>query len=186
MMRALLAFSLVAVSNEVSAQTVPTQSRVEIIGEALPACQIRGGANTEGSNVSFQSAGPFAGDIRILQLVDPTTAVPLNANIQLQVPVVCNGPHRLILRSAMGGLVRDGVPANVPSRFRERLPYEFSALWDGQILRRSSDAEGPFVVSSAEGRAENLDVSITVTGGGLPLVAGTYSDTITVEFQAAN
>ena len=186
MTRALIACSLLATASAASAQTLPTQSRVEIVGEALPACLIRGGGNAQGSNVSFQSSGPFAGEIRIDQLIDPTTAVARKANVNLQLPVVCNGPHKVVLRSARGGLVRDGASGATTGPFRERLPYELSAVWNGRVLRQASDAAGPFVVESSDGRADDLGLSISLPGGGAPLVAGSYSDTITVEFQAAN
>lgn len=187
MIRALLATSMLVATSAASAQQPPAQRRIEIVGEAPAACLLRGDGKARGSNMSFQALGSSAGEIRIGQLVDASTAVPRAANVQLILPIICNGPHRVVVRSVSGGLVRIGAGARQPSSaFRENLPYELGAIWDGRVFRQASDAAGDFVIDSSNGRAADLTLSISVRGGGRPLVAGNYSDTITVRFQAAD
>jgi hypothetical protein len=187
MIRALIATSMLATGSAASAELPLAQSRVEIVGEAMPACVLRGDGKAQGSNMSFQTSGASAGEIRIQQLVDPTNSVPRAANVNLRLPIICNGPHKLVLRSGRGGLARDGAQNGVSAGpFREQLPYELSAVWDGREYRQLSNTGNDFVIDSGNGRAEDLALSIHVRGGGAPLVSGSYSDTITVQLQAAN
>jgi hypothetical protein len=162
---------------------------LEIAGEAPPACVVRAPTATAGTNVTFDPTGPAGGELRIVQLVDPTTAEPLPTSITLAVPVVCNSAHRIELRSLNGGLLRDrGNARNRQSNtgFGEFVPYRVGLAWAGQQRDVTSEEAQTLVVSTVRGAAGDATLSFTLPGGGGPLVAGRYADAIVVEFQATN
>ena len=169
-----------------SAQLVdPIPGRLEIVGLAPSACIIRTPTAGSGVNATFETTGPASGQIRITEFVDPANAQPRGASMDLAVPVICNGPHRVVLRSGNGGLRRSGAPVTA-GQFREFLPYQVSSVWGDQSLGFASDQAGPLAIDASTARAGQLSLSINVAQGGQPLVAGTYEDAIVLELQAAN
>jgi hypothetical protein len=162
----------------------PTPGRLEIVGLAPSACLIRSPAAGTGVNATFESTGSNSGQIRITEFVDPTNAQPRGASMSLAVPIVCNSPHRVIVRSGNGGLRRVGAGTQA-GPFAEFLPYQVDAIWGGSQNGLASDG-GPLLIDSATARSGQLSLSVNVAQGGRPLVAGTYSDSIVLELQAAN
>ena len=158
--------------------------RLEIAGIAPNACVIRTPGSAIGANAVFEASGPSSGRIRIVDLVDPTTAQSRGATMDLAVPVVCNGPHRVTLRSGNGGLRREGAATGGP--FGSSLPYTYNLSWAGNQASASSDAGAPLVIDATGPRAGQLSLTVNVARGGQPLVAGTYADQIVLELQAAN
>jgi hypothetical protein len=105
--------------------------------------------------------------------------------MDLMVPIVCNGPHRVTLRSGNGGMRREGPPVN-GSGFASLLPYSMSILWGSDQSAFSTGNGGALVLEAPEARAGQLSLQIAVARGDQPLVAGTYTDQVILEFQAAN
>jgi hypothetical protein len=163
---------------------IPEQ-RLEVLGEALPACVIRTPSATSGNNATFTPVSGTTGEIQIVEFVNPSNAQPRAASINVALPVICNSPHQLVLRSTNGGLRREGSGGGNQGPFAEFKPYTIAADWAGNSLNVASDAGGAVTISSPFARAGDVSVSIDVEGGGAPLVAGTYSDEIVVEFTAA-
>lgn len=185
MTRSILAAALLLAATSASAERLNPRQEVILQGSAQPACVIKGPALARGSNISFASTGANAGEIRISQLVDPATAQVREAQVALLLPIVCNSAHRFLLKSGNGGLLRDGAsPAG--DRFRARVPYGVSAMWQGRQLRQTTDAAGDFTIDMPGSGAGDLALTIDIQSGGQPLVAGSYSDTITVELQVAS
>ncbi len=171
------------------AQSADTGLRqVEIAGIANPACLVRSPANASGVNASFQAVSGSAGEIRIVEMVNPQTATPRTTSISLVLPVICNSAHLLTVQSRNGGLLREtGNQRNVQTGgFSEFLPYTMSAAWAGQNRSLLSNVSGGLRINSSNGGAGNVDLGFSVPANNTPLVAGAYSDTITVEFRAAN
>lgn len=161
----------------------PVDGRLELVGVAPSTCLIHGPQAANSVNASFSEQGSSAGQVQITELVDPATALPRAASMDLALPVICNGPHRVVLRSANGGLRRTGAP--VPGGpFAEFLAYQVSSAWGGQ--EGTLGGGGPLIIDSATARAGSLRISINLAAGGQPLVAGNYEDQIVVELQAAN
>lgn len=188
MIRATLLLALASLPAVASAQTQESGgASMDIAGEAPSACVVRPPAATSGVNATLEASGGARSEIRIVQMVDPMTAEARATSFNLSLPIVCNGPHRLVLRSGNGGLLRAGATAGQQSGgFAEFLPYQLAAIWDGQDINGRSDAAGGLVVNSARGGAGQMSVSINVAAGGPPLVAGSYSDDIVIEFHVAN
>jgi hypothetical protein len=178
----ILALALFASS--ASAEVLNPRQEVTIAGTANPACVIKGPALASGNNISFAPSGSNAGEIRFTQLVNASTAEVREAQVDLVLPIICNSAHRFVLKSANRGLSRIGdAPAN--GAFRTSVPYSVKASWQGRQLDQSSEA-GDFVIDIPGSGAGDLSLSIAVPPGGQPLVAGSYSDTITVQLEVAS
>lgn len=163
-----------------------SQGRLDIEGVANPACVIRGPSSAVGNNMRFDPAGPTAGQVGITNFVD-NNAVSRGGTINIALPVICNSAHRVIVRSANGGLRRQGAAVAVQgNQFVQFFPYQVTTQWGGQNGQLTTDQGGTLTIDTGEARAGQLGLSINVAAGGRPLVAGTYSDQIVVELQAAN
>lgn len=163
------------------------QQRLEIFGTAPSACVLNAPTAANGVNATFQSEGPANGEIRITQMVNPQTGEPVASSINILLPVICNSSHKISIRSLNGGLLRSG--GNSRNRqgrngFADFVGYRLAIDWAGQSLFSPSSAE--LLVNSAQGRAGEAALSFELPAGGGALVAGRYSDTVVVEFQAAN
>ena len=181
---AILAIASVSVPGIAAAQSAPS-GRLDIVGVAPSACVLQAPTAMNGSNASFQARGTNSGEIRIVEMVDPVSAQPRAVGIDLLLPVICNSPHRLALRSGNGGLRHTGA-ASANSSFSDFLPYKVAASWAGQDVSGQTDAGQQVVINSNSGAAGQASVSVNVPGGGSPLLAGGYEDSIVIEFQVAN
>jgi hypothetical protein len=162
---------------------------LEMVGEAPAACVLRAPSATAGVNASFDPTGPTSGELRILQMVNPTTAEPLPTSITLSLPVICNASHRIELRSQNGGLLRDrGNARNRQSGtgFGEFVTYRVGLAWAGQQRDATSEEARNLNIDAFRGAAGDAVLNVSIPGGGGPLVAGRYSDAIIVEFLVAN
>jgi len=180
------------VAAQAQAQTVNPndtgQGRLEIAGRAPPACVLNAPTASGGQNATFTGIGATSGEIRIIEFGDPQTAQPRGAAINLALPVICNSAHKLTVTSANGGLLRDGGNARnrqSPTGFGEFVGYQINANWAGQSASVQTINSNVLAITSADGGAGDMGLTITVPPGGGPLVAGRYADTVTVQFEAA-
>ena len=163
----------------------PAPGRLEIVGLAPNACVVRTPPAASGDNMTFQPQGSAAGQITITETVD-SAARPRGGSLNLVVPIVCNSPHRVVLTSRSGGMRRTGQPVAQPGPFAELLPYSVNAMWGPSTSELLTSERSRLVIDSAGARAGGLSLSFAIAPGGQPLVAGTYSDEIVLELQAAN
>jgi hypothetical protein len=189
MNRYLIAALALASCTPAFAQSTDTGlQQLDIAGIANPACLMRGPAATGGVNASFQNISASSGEIRIVELVNPQTAQPRATSINIAMPVICNSAHRLSIISRNGGLKR--VSANERNQsgggFADFLSYSLNAAWAGQSLSQSSDVSGGLNINAANAGAGNMTIGFAVKAGTTPLVAGVYTDSLTIEFRAAN
>jgi hypothetical protein len=187
MIRETIAAALLA-AHAVSAAQVqePSQGRIEIAGTAPNACVVRAPTAGSATNASyrFDSNG---GRVVIAQLVDSANGQSLAAAMSLTIPVICNGAHLLMVRSANRGLALGGVAGQPNSGpFAASVPYRVESEWGGQTNGFLSNAAGALEGLFYSARAGQMSLSISIPAGGQPLIAGTYSDEIVLEFQAAN
>ena len=184
-------FILAAAAAPAAAQTMlpedamrPTQT-VQVSGIAPPACLVRPATGQRGVNATFESSGS-SGTVTISNLVDPVSARVVPSRITLMLPIICNSAHVVRLRSAGGALRREGVAVVPGTVFTDELPYEYGLRWaSGGTLSPQSSRQ--LVTVAANGAASGVaEVTLDVPGGGRPLVAGRYGDTIIVELGAAD
>ena len=182
-----LALLLLLVPSALAAQTPQSgQGRLEIVGEAPGACVVRGPATATATNASYTPSGPSAGRLRITEMVSSPQSTSRGATADLALTVVCNSPHRLVLRSENGGMLRSGGRAGAASGpFAEFLPYEFKASWLGRDASSASDGAGPLVMQSNKGGAGQLSLAVVLPEG-VRLAAGDYRDSVILEFRAAD
>lgn len=162
------------------------RASLDMVGYAPSACLISGAPRGTGANAVLDAVGARQADIRIVELVDPTTGQARAASISLALPVICNVNHQVIVRTQNGGLARDdrsGGGQAAPG-FREAVPYGVTARWAGVVAGGQSGA--PFELIAPGAAAGDLAIDIDIPAGGVPLVAGAYSDQLVVELRVAS
>ncbi len=167
-------------------QPQPVTGHLDIIGEAPAACLMKSPAGASGTNASFDPVSSGTGRIRIDQLASLNDATPLAAAIRVELPVICNAPHRIVLRSGNGGLRREGATVANVAPFRQLLPYRLGVRWGTDQTERGTDDGAPITIDASGARSGDLAVLFTLASGGAPLVAGNYTDEIVLEIQVAD
>lgn len=171
------------------AQTVTTgEGRLDVEGTAPSACLVQTPQAAIGTNTTFSSGNSQQGQVTITQFVDPQTAVAKEATISVALPAICNTAHHVTVTSQNRGLLRAGGVASqtAVNGFREFVPYTVTASWAGQTATGQSLTGTPVNITTQDGAAGQVSLTIDVPGGGDPLVAGTYSDSLTIELQVAS
>ena len=188
MIRRAILLSLLVLPLPALAQTPQSGgARIDINGEAPSACVVRAPSGATGINATVEAAGAGRSEIRITQLVDPASATPRATSAELSLPIICNAPHRLTVRSGNGGLLREGAArGGAEGTFSEFLPYRLAAVWAGQQTQGLSESAGGLSIDSSGGGAGQLLLSIRVEPGGSALVAGRYADDVVISFAVAN
>lgn len=182
---AALAFPLAAPAQ---AQVIDASGQaLRLQASAAMACVLGQASAVAANNASFNSGGSANGQISITALVNPQDATSLASSLDLAVPVRCNASHRLVVRSANGGLQRrsagDGGQRGAEP-FSEFLAYSYTLGWAGHDIGRSSDM-GELSLDVATPAQGELQLRVSTQAGGGPLVAGQYGDTLVIEFQPA-
>jgi hypothetical protein len=185
----------------VSAQTIASPSAT--VGGANPAIFLNdvGGRTPQFCSISAASLSNTAqvinvkaltgATLEIETLVNPTTLITQGASVQLAMQAVCNYPHELTLSSANNGLWRQS-PTNAtpPAPFASAVPYAAIASWGAQQITINADtgSRRPITTNSSIDQPQfgEITLSLTVDPGASnvttnsPLLAGSYSDLITI------
>ncbi|MDE1918929.1 MAG: hypothetical protein KGH96_23015 [Sphingomonadales bacterium] len=183
----LLALALAA--TPAMAQDTSSAARpLNILGTAPTSCVLGAPSVVSSANASFTLQSSNAGEVRITQLVNPQTANPQAASLDLSLPVICNAAHTVTVRSTNGGLLRDGgSAANLRSNtdFGDFVDYTIALRWSGRNLSQSSTS-GALALAMSNAASGDADLRISTPSGGGVLTAGRYSDTVIIAFQPAN
>ncbi|MGA0602868.1 hypothetical protein ACO2Q3_19320 [Caulobacter sp. KR2-114] len=187
--RASLVCAAVLAAAPAFAQTTTVgQGRLDMEGTAPSTCLVQSPQSAVGTNTTFSSGNAQQGQVTITELADPQTAVAKQATISVALPAICNTAHHVTVTSLNRGLLRQGgVASQTPvNGFREFIPYSVTASWAGQTATGQSLTGTPVNITTQDGAAGQVSLTIDVPGGGDPLVAGTYSDSLTIELQVAS
>ena len=136
--------------------------------------------------MTLGSASASQANLVINQLVDPATAQLKPASISLSLNGICNNTHTFSIQSNEGGLQTSN---GATPGFSNHVDYSASVLWGGSSssLQTSGAAGQSSPIAVVPGAfAGTLQLQVTVGAGGangLPLLAGTYSDNITITFK---
>jgi len=181
------AMSLVA-GGALAQTTSIGQGRLDMEGTAPSTCLVSAPQAAVGSNATFDSTSSQQGQVTITALADPQTAIAKQASISVALPAICNTAHHVTVTSLNRGLLRQGGVASQTSvnGFREFVPYSVTASWAGQTATGQSLSGTPVNINASDGAAGQVSLTIDVPAGGDPLVAGTYSDSLTIELQVAS
>lgn len=160
--------------------------RLELSGNADPACVAGSGRPLRQDNATWQDGGTGGGSVVIPVLVDQTTATTRGSTIELALPLTCNSSHTITVRSYNGGLLRDGASGrNAAGGFSEFQSYGVSMTWQTQSSQLGGPS-GTAVLATSQAAKGDLIVDIVVPRGTRPLVAGTYRDAVVIEIRPSN
>lgn len=157
-------------------------SNLTVGGEAKQVCRLPAPTVGQTSNAGFASS-----TINITKLLDDTNATVKASSITLTYPsALCNYNAIISLATANGGLVTQspGAPG-----FLNKVDYVIQGTWGGvtlPMLDTTGKTPNSYVSADAGGAAVgDLVLNITMPDGTMPVVAGQFSDIITVKIGAA-
>ena len=159
---------------------------VAVKGAAPAVCYFTPPQSGAASNMTLGTASASQATLMINQLVDPATAQLQPASISLSLNGICNNAHTFAIQSNAGGLQ---TASSATAGFSNHVDYSASVLWGGtsSSVQTSGAAGQASTMAMVPGAfAGTLQLQITVAAGGangLPLLAGTYSDTIAITFK---
>ena len=186
----------VAALSAVTGLAAPSQAQqsqsITLLGESGRACTLTAPELGTGplENFGVPSGSVYA----VSELADPATLTTRAARLNLTMDAMCNGVHRLVVTSENSGLWRQGGPTTAVG-FGTAVPYRIDLSWADENPSLLADAstrqlrEWQVLVGRPNAGEIQLDFNIqagaTNAGTGAPMVAGGYSDvvTLTVESQ---
>jgi hypothetical protein len=188
MMRRAIALLLAAFAVATSAVAAPDQNPSQpltVKGDVPVRCKmsppVSGGS---GTNTTF-AQNSSGGEIDLTALVDANTAKTLAAQETIQFPIICTGAHTLTVTTQHGGLVNQNVAAPAGG-FAVHADYTLNATWAGTTRSlTTSGAQAALDLSQSDAAGGELTIGFSLLGGVGPLQAGTYSDEIVVQLNAA-
>ena len=166
------------------APNTAVQSRLDLDGVAPAACVLNGPSSSNSVNATVNDAGSRTTQVTITNLVDTSSLAAQAATVNLAFPLICNGPHTVTLTTANGGLTLEGGAPSAPG-FTDHVDYVMEATWAGKVSSVSTGSARTLQISTSDGAAGVVSLSIQIPGGGNRLIAGTYSDTLTLDVQPA-
>jgi hypothetical protein len=160
------------------------QSRLDLLGQAPAACTLSGPTSSGDVNATVSDSGSRTTSVNITSLVDANTLAAQAATVNLAFPLICNSPHTLTVTTTNGGLTLEGGAPSAPG-FTDHVDYVIQTNWAGQTAQGSTSGARTYSISTADGAAGVVSLSIQIPGGGSRLIAGVYSDTLTLDVQPA-
>lgn len=140
--------------------------------------------NGVGINANFQSTSDTNSQIEIIALAGKDDGVLKPASISLDFEGSCNFAHFVSLASSNGGLKNETV-SGITSGFLSLAGYSATLIWSGQSENLNANTGSSGVSTDIPQIGANsgiLSLVVQIAGGGNPLVSGTYSDVLTIEF----
>jgi hypothetical protein len=163
-----------------------------VTGSAPEICVLGQPALFVGSVVNVRNLS--GANFQIEQLVDQTTLSTRSASAKVTFEAICTFPHRVVLQSAANGLWRNQTPGVArPGGFADAVPYSAVLNWGSASGALSADATSRGMkqqitpIADATVGTLTIDFAIiagaTNLAGNAPLLAGVYSDTLTVTLE---
>jgi hypothetical protein len=181
---AAIALAPAAALAQTQANTGEVRTRLDLAGDAPAACVLSQPSASNNTNASVDDTGAHSTEVIISQLVDANTLTAQAATVNLAFPLICNGPHTLTVTTGNGGLALEGGAPAAPG-FTDHVNYTLEAAWAGQTSTTSTATTKTLQINTGDGAAGVVSLSIQIPGGGSRLIAGSYSDTLTLEVQPA-
>jgi hypothetical protein len=170
-------------AQDVSVET--GQARTQFVGTAPLACLLSTPVGNQIAGATLTTSGAsaqltFAADT----LINPQTAIARPFTMSLTVPVLCNAAHSVTIRSSRGGMAlpSGAAPTN---GFANRIDLDVSANWARTNVQATTDGNPlSLSINALDAASGNVEVTLRGIGGTNPLVAGRYSDEITIDLAA--
>lgn len=156
-------------------------------GTAPAACVTRAPRPVVQQNAAVTVSDNGNIDIRLdkSSFINPVTGVPNPVVIQVAFPIVCNTAHKISVESLRGGLQNEAV-ANGAFALRSHLDFNVQMNWAGTTKSFDTASGRAFEMPVMNAATGDADIRIAIPGGGTPLVAGVYSDTITLKVEVTS
>jgi hypothetical protein len=159
-------------------------------GIAPPLCSFTA-LPTELASDNMGLAAGGTNKIQIDTLIDPSSSLLNRASIQIEIIGTCNQTHYVSVMTKNGGLALDGSTAALGGAFGSHVNYRAQVNWAGQSVEMSTDgAPGKKTPTTVVGGANHGPLSLRIVIDDLdndmaiPLIAGTYTDIITIQVGA--
>ncbi len=158
---------------------------VAVHGRAPAVCMFSQPEAGQASNMMLGAASVARSMLNINRLTDPATAQLRTASITVTSKGVCNHPHVLTITTKNGGLQ---TPTS-PRGFANHVNYTATVSWGASVSQlQTSGIPGQttpngFSIGAYLGDMQ-IQISISQDGASnLPLVAGAYTDDLTITLQ---
>lgn len=181
----LLPAATLATAGTPLAQTAPP-SVLPVVGEVRELCLL---GDPQVQAAGSENLGVTSGETITLESLVDNELQSRATRFDIQMPALCNTPHRVVVRSDNGGLWNAGATVADDS-FGVAVPYSLVLNWNGQSRELNAPAvsQAPVdmrvPVEQAAGDTLTLEFAIEAgasnAGSNIPLAAGVYRDTIRV------
>jgi hypothetical protein len=160
-------------------------------GEAPPVCAFTATPSQQtADNMTFAASGGI-NQIQIDNLIDPNVGLLNRASIQLEVDGICNRAHSLSVMTNNGGLKQAGSVLPVGGAFVGHINYRVQVDWAGETATLTTDAvpgkKAPVnLIGGPNQGSLNISLIIDEVDNDLntPVIAGVYSDILTIQIGA--
>lgn len=160
-------------------------SSVTLSGSVNNTCGFASNPTESLNNNAVLTAPTASAPVITFNVANPTTAFLNTAKIRLTYPAICNySPTTLSLKTTKGGMIVGAAPAATVSGFLTRIDYEASASWGTAaaiVMTNGTQNEVSNSSTINAPRNTSLQLTIDITGVSTPLIAGTYTDTLTLQ-----
>jgi len=189
-----LTVATLATPNPVAAQdmTASDAADYQVAGSTPVVCTLALADGSDDRLLNFRAAD--RNFYQVEEMVSPATLSTRAASFEITLDGVCNSAHRIRVESLNNGLwqVSETPPAR-PDGFGTAVPYQLTVRWSQRTVQLSADAGvrqlREEVVPIGEPAGGDLLLQFDIAEGATnvaanaPLVAGSYSDTITVTLE---
>jgi len=193
MQRLVLTSTLLLLGAQSAAAQEPPEARLDfpVIGRVPQLC-ILGAPEISSTGGSVNVLSLSSNLLRIEQLTNPETLSTEATRAEVALPAVCNASHRVSVSSRNNGLWRGTASEDAPDGFASAVPYRATVEWGDERVTLLANAEmrvesNAQLSSSAEAGRLLLVLDIlpgeTNTLQQAPLVAGIYTDTLTITVE---
>lgn len=168
-----------------------SQQAVAVRGQADQICVLASPELGTGATENFNT--PSGGVYVIEQLADPSTLTTRAARLTVSFEAMCNGVHRVVITSDNAGLWRTELTTPADG-FGSAVPYQLQLDWadETRVLLAEAGSRQAQEWDLLVGRPNageillgfSIDAGATNQGFNTPLLAGVYSDVVTVTVEA--
>ncbi len=173
-------------SNALAYDNDSQRQNIAVKGVAPFVCKFLGAEASQAINARLNSGGQNA--VSIGALADPLTAKVNAASISVTLKGLCNCAHMITVATTHGGLAQQNASLTTPEGFSSRVDYTTHIFWASstQTLETSGLPGSSTPVLHVPGPfSGDLRLNIVVEGEGsrLPMLAGAYTDNLTIHIQ---
>ena len=172
---------------------------INMTGSSPDTCTLAFDSQSGATNASFADGTPST--LTITNLADATTALGQEFSINIVYDAMCNYAHNVSLQSTSSGMIAGTPPTVLSGTFDLRVNYDAALSHSGNAACAGNDlnlttsgdiatvtpavqTQTAVVAGACDGQL-TLNVSEAAGGGVNPLVAATYTDTLTLQIGAA-